>query len=159
MLKYLLDSNIYKHYLGENSYCISWFSLDLITAQPPFMDDLAVETNADVNENKLPDENVVTDDTYNDNAIEVDDDVIDDYDEDDDFEDDLYEEEDYKEPVSIESTLYGRYVTKLNQYFTGKSDLSLDGAENYFCVLILEKVAMGVCQLNFPKFCFGRYKN
>lgn len=149
MLKYLLDSNIYKHYLGENSYCISWFSLDLITAQPPFMDDLAVETNADVNENKLPDENIVTDDTYNDNAIEVDDDVIDDYDEDDDFEDDLYEEEDYKEPVSIESTLYGRYVTKLNQYFTGKSDLSLDGAENYFCVLILEKSSNGRMSVKF----------
>ncbi|WP_251441474.1 type I-C CRISPR-associated protein Cas8c/Csd1 [Veillonella intestinalis] len=113
MLKFLLDSDKYKHYLGENSYCVSWLSYDLLAAQAPLYEDQEVRQS---DEGYSSDETQV-DETENDDTS--------------------------AEPMKHEDVLLGYIVPALTRYFAGVSEREVTEADDFFCVLIIEKSSNG----------------
>lgn len=113
MLKFLLDSDKYKHYLGENSYCVSWLSYDLLAAQAPLYEDQEVlQSDADNASDEEPVEEMENDDTS-------------------------------AEPMKDEDVLLGYIVPALTRYFAGVSEREVTEADDFFCVLIIEKSSNG----------------
>lgn len=115
MLKFLLDSDKYKYYLGENSYCVSWLSYDLLAAQAPFFEDQEV--------------NSANDDDY------------DDYD--NDYDDNANDEEAPNNSSNHGDIFIEHLVPAINKYFAGEGMRETDDRDKYFCVLIIEKSSNG----------------